>query len=79
LLAQLQQDPRVIAKLGRPVAMTADAIHGHLRIEHGNKPDGDAELSFGLRGPNGSSQVDVTARLHQAHWAVSALELGKLR
>lgn len=73
LLSQLRTDPRIVSSLGSPVAMTADALKGRLFL--GRDKSGNADLSFGLRGPRSAGRVTVSATLQQGQWTVQRVDV----
>lgn len=84
-------DPRVIARLGTPVAMASKALHGRIDIDANEATttasngrtfihvdpaaNGDADVSFDLAGPKGRATVHVDARLEHGAWTTRTLEL----
>lgn len=67
--ATLQSDPRVISALGTPIE--ADFfVSGQINLQNSS---GNANLSYGVTGPNGSATVYVVATKSAGKWTYSEL------
>lgn len=75
LLRVVAADPGVVARLGTPVAMASNDVHGRVEMDNGTAPDGDADVRFDLTGPKGRATVQVEARLDDGVWSIETIEL----
>ncbi len=72
-LAGVQEDPRVIERLGQPVEEVAwPPPSGSAREQDGG---GSANLVFSVKGPKGKAQVRTEARRTRGQWGTTALEV----
>lgn len=74
LMRLVAADPGVVAKLGSPVVLASNAIHGHIDIDNGAAPDGDADLDFVLSGPKGRVDAHVDAQLDEGQWSMDRVD-----
>jgi beta-lactamase regulating signal transducer with metallopeptidase domain len=74
LLRLVAADPGVIARLGTPVAMASNDVHGRIAMDNGAMTDGDADLRFALTGPNGRATVHVDAQLTEGEWSMDRVD-----
>lgn len=75
LLRLVAADPGVVARLGTPVAMASNDVHGRIDMDTGTAPDGDADVRFDLAGPKGRATVQVEAVLEEGVWSIDSIEL----
>lgn len=78
LLQQVAGNAAVIGKLGSPVAMASKDVDGSIRIGNGARPDGEADLTFTLRGPKGQAAVHVDAQLTAGEWSSDRVDVGSV-
>jgi beta-lactamase regulating signal transducer with metallopeptidase domain len=74
LMRLVAADPGVVAKLGSPVVMVSNDVHGRIDIDNGDAPDGDADVSFTLRGPKGRADAHVEAQLDAGEWSLDRVD-----
>lgn len=77
LLRLVAADPGVIARVGTPVAMASNDVHGRMDMDNGTAPDGDADMRFDLTGPKGRATVEVKARLKDGAWSIDTIDLAE--
>ena len=65
LMQHVAADPGVIAKLGSPALIASKDVDGHIKIGNGAQPDGDADLRFTLRRPQGPGRRARGCTAHQ--------------
>jgi hypothetical protein len=68
----VQEDPRVIERLGQPISDVSWVPIGELNVE-GDK--GQARLDFDVAGPKGRAHVHYQARQLAGKWGFSQLEV----
>jgi len=75
LLRLVAADPRVVAKLGTPIAAVPESLSGNLHMSGANDSVGDADLRFEITGPRGRSRVKIEAVRANGAWKLTSLEL----
>ncbi|MEG3192058.1 cytochrome c oxidase assembly factor Coa1 family protein [Lysobacter sp. D1-1-M9] len=74
LLRVVANDPGVIARLGSPVAMASNDVHGRIDIGDDEPLDGGVDLTFELTGPKGRANVHVDAQLDDGEWSLDPVD-----
>ncbi|MEO6234068.1 MAG: cytochrome c oxidase assembly factor Coa1 family protein [Thermomonas sp.] len=74
LMQHVAADPGVIAKLGSPVVVASRNVQSSIKVGNGRLPDGDADLTFTLRGPKGHADVHVDAQLTNGEWSMDRVD-----
>jgi hypothetical protein len=68
-MEKVQNDPRVVAELGEPIKM-GWAFSGQFNTTNG---EGNADFSYGVKGPKGSGTVEVEATSTDGEWTFHKL------
>ena len=71
-LEQVQNDPKVIERLGEPIEPASWAPSGNIHVSNGR---GDASLRFDVKGPRGTAHVSTQARRIDGQWGLTTLEV----
>ena len=71
LVRLVASDPRVLAKLGNPVALASNAVSGRIEVDG---DDGSADLRILLSGPKGRIGAHVDARLDGGQWSKDRID-----
>lgn len=74
LMQHVAADPSVMAKLGSPAVLASKDVKGSIEIGNGAHPDGDADVTFKLRGPKGQANVHVNAQLTEGEWSMDRVD-----
>lgn len=74
LIRLVAADPGVVARLGSPVVLESNAVHGRIDIDNDTPPDGEADLRVALRGPKGRTDVHVDAQLDDGQWSMHRVD-----
>jgi beta-lactamase regulating signal transducer with metallopeptidase domain len=72
LIRSVAADPGVIAKLGSPVVLASNDVHGRINID--DSKVGDANVTVALRGPKGRIDTHVEASLHEGQWSMKRVD-----
>ena len=72
LMRVVAADATVAAKLGMPLTAVSDDFDGHIRVDNGH---GKADMRFTLRGPKGSGELHVVAKLDNGVWMARTIDL----
>jgi beta-lactamase regulating signal transducer with metallopeptidase domain len=75
LIRLVAADHDVVAKLGNPVVLASNDVHGRLNVDDGNLRDGDANVDVALRGPKGRVDAHVQAQLDNGTWSMQPIDL----
>ena len=75
LLQQVAADPAVLATLGSPVALASKDVKGSIEIGNGARPQGNADLTFSMRGPKGQAVMHVNAQLTDGKWLMDRVDV----
>ncbi|MDI1252690.1 M56 family metallopeptidase [Thermomonas sp.] len=74
LMQRVVADQSVMAKLGSPAVLASKDVKGSIEIGNGARPDGDANVTFKLRGPKGQADVHVNAQLTEGEWSMDRVD-----
>jgi beta-lactamase regulating signal transducer with metallopeptidase domain len=90
LVRMVAADPGVVARLGTPVAMASNAVHGRIDMDAHEvtvtpsqgrtllradpTANGDADVRFELAGPKGRAMVHVDAQLTDGIWSMDRVD-----
>ncbi|MGQ9504637.1 MAG: cytochrome c oxidase assembly factor Coa1 family protein [Thermogutta sp.] len=69
---KVTQDANVKEKLGEPIEVASWFPQGSVNV---TKDQGDANLTFQIRGPNGKASVNVVARRISGKWGLTSLDV----
>lgn len=72
LIRSVAADPGVIAKLGSPVVLASNDVHGRINID--DDKHGDANVTVALSGPKGRIDTHVEASLNEGQWAMQRVD-----
>lgn len=76
LMRLLAADQRVSARLGSPIEVATDSLHGSINVDDDHGSSGDAEFTLDLSGPKGHAQVNFSSARSAGVWRLTALEIG---
>lgn len=71
-IARVTQDPEVKEKLGEPIEVASWFPQGSVSVTN---DQGDANLTFQIRGPKGKASVNVVARRISGKWGLTSLDV----
>jgi hypothetical protein len=71
-LKLVQEDPRVIEKLGTPIIYASIIPSGERNVKDGR---GEARMNFDVAGPKGKAHVHLQARCIDSKWGFTQLEV----
>ncbi|HOA52690.1 MAG: cytochrome c oxidase assembly factor Coa1 family protein [Thermogutta sp.] len=66
------QDAQVVEKLGKPIEVASWFPQGSIHVRG---DQGDANLTFQIRGPQGKATVNVVARRIKGKWGLTSLDV----
>jgi hypothetical protein len=72
LIRSVAADPGVIAKLGSPVVLASNDVHGRINVD--NSKNGDANVTVALSGPKGRIDTHVEASLDEGQWSMKRVD-----
>ena len=72
LLSVVASNPDVVARLGSPVVLASEDVHG--RIDYDADADGGADVRIDLAGPKGRATARVEATLDEGKWSMDEVE-----
>jgi beta-lactamase regulating signal transducer with metallopeptidase domain len=76
LLRTLASDQRVASRLGNPIEVATETVHGHINLQGSNDSSGDAGFTFVLSGPKGHAKVSFSGERSEGIWNISTLDIG---